>query len=116
MATINIEGATVSRLIPNSKGFECVETYKTRDGQQGETKYTVWTDERVQVGQSVDVRGLLSTRLEEFTNEEGQLIRFARSHVNRPTVKATGSAPTANDNVDGWLMSNAKDITKEAPF
>lgn len=116
MATINIEGATVSRLIPNNKGFEAVETYKLRDGNMGETKYTVWTDEQVQVGQLVDVRGLLSTRLEEFKNESGQLIRFARAHVNRPTVKVSGAAPTRNDDADTWLMSNAKDITKEAPF
>jgi len=115
MASITIEGATVNRVI-NGKGFECVETYKLRNGDQGETKYVVWTDEAVQVGQTVDVRGLVSSRVEEFTNESGQHIRFSRMHVNRPTVRVSGTPQTPNDNVDQWLTSNGKDIAKEPPF
>jgi len=88
MARIQIKDARVVRTI-RDRGFEVAESYQTKNGETVETKYTVWTKSPQDIpgeGATVNVTGNVSTRLEEFTNNENELIRFARMHINQPEV------------------------------
>lgn len=82
MATINIQNATVKRLI-RDMGFEAVESYQRRDGSQGETKFTVWTSPNNIPGEGskVNITGNVSVKVEEYNG-----VTFARFHVNQPKV------------------------------
>lgn len=85
MAKVNIKEATVDRLITN-KGFAASTTYTDRNGDLRKEKYTVWTDNTgLEVGDLLDVTGLLSVRVEEFEGDNGT-VRFASVHVNNPTI------------------------------
>jgi hypothetical protein len=87
MAKVEIQNATVTRIIPNY-GFKAVCEIPTKNGDPRKETYTVWTDAKVEEGSSVDIVGNLSVKVEEFTNKEGKLIRFAAIHVNNARVKA----------------------------
>jgi len=85
MARIEIKDATVDRLISN-KGFAASTTYTDRNGELRKEKYTVWTDNAgLEVGDLVNVSGLLSVRVEEFEGDNGT-VRFAAVNVNSPSV------------------------------
>lgn len=88
MAFINIQNARVGRIIKD-KGFVAIESYKNRDGDEKESKYTVWTDNPNDIpgeGSTVNVSGPLSVKMQEFENDEKELIRFASVNVNRPKI------------------------------
>lgn len=103
MANVRLVNAKVTRIIPGNRGFVASEFYKDRMGNEKENKFTVWTGQPVELGQQVSLDGLLSVRMEEFTNEEGNTIRYAASHINEPTMidakqapyTSIGSAPAA---------------------
>lgn len=100
MAFVNIQNARVDRII-RDKGFVAVESYKTRDGDEKQTKYTIWTDNPNDIpGEDtiVNVSGPLSVKMQEFENDEGETIRFASINVNRPKITLVdmpASAPQA---------------------
>lgn len=88
MAFINIQNARVDRII-RDLGFVAVESYKTRDGDERESKYTIWTDNPNDIpgeGVIVNVSGPLSIKMQEFENDEGETVRFASANVNRPKI------------------------------
>lgn len=103
MAFINIKNATVNRHIPGY-GFEAVNTFTDRNGNERKERYTIWTkDHEPPIGQIMDISGILSTKVEEYTNQAGELIRYAAVHVNNPKI-------TVADN-------QAQDpILEDAPF
>ena len=110
MARIEIKNARVNRII-RDRGFEVAESYQTRNGDTVDTKYTVWTKSPQDIpgeGVTVNVRGNVSTRLEEFTNNEGEQIRFARMHVNQPEISMIDTPPAP----EPW----ANQMNTEAPF
>lgn len=89
MAFVNVQNARVDRILRNNAGFVAVESYKTRDGEDKETKYTIWTDNPAEIpgeGVIVNVSGALSVRMQEFENDEKEMIRFASISVNRPKI------------------------------
>lgn len=92
MATITITNAKVNRVIQDM-GFEVAESYETRDGDIKETKFTVWTTPNniPAEGATVNVSGNVSVRLEEYNGN-----KFARFHVNQPTVNLVSSPPAAD--------------------
>lgn len=87
MAKIEIKNATVTRLIPNY-GFKAVCEIPTKNGDPRKETYTIWTDAKVEEGSMVDIAGNLSVKVEEYTNKEGKLVRYAAIHVNNALVKA----------------------------
>lgn len=117
MARIEIKNARVGRII-QGKGFEAIESYQTRSGDTGETKYTVWTNSADQIpgeGTLVSVSGNISARAEEFQNNQGETIRFARMHVNQPKVTLLDMPNTAEPvqaAPDSWTQG----FNSEAPF
>jgi len=86
MAQIKISNATVAYV--NSKGF----TAKAQVEVMGDTRdeyYKVWTDQKVSEGDSVDIVGDISARVEEYTDKKtGELKRVAALHVNNPVIKS----------------------------
>ena len=88
MAFVNIQNARVERSVKD-KGFVAIESYKTREGEEKQTSYTIWTDNPNDIpgeGVVVNVSGALSVRMREFENDEGETVRFAQIHVNRPKI------------------------------
>jgi hypothetical protein len=97
MAFVNIQNGQVERIIKD-KGFVVVENYKTRDGDEKQTKYTVWTDNPNDIpgeGVTVNVSGALSVKVQEFENDQGETIRFASINVNRPKITLVDLPATA---------------------
>jgi hypothetical protein len=86
MAKIQIGNATVDRLI-SDKGLAVSTTFTRKDGEPGKEKFTVWTDPSgYQVGDTVNVTGNLSVRVDEFEGDNG-LVRYAQINVNQPQVE-----------------------------
>ena len=90
MAVVKVTGE-VARII-EGYGFKLVETTKGRDGQEKKTWITVWTTAKVRQGDVVEVKGELSTKLEEFTGRDNQPRQSAAIHINNAEVK-TADAP-----------------------
>lgn len=86
MAVVKVTGE-VARIIENY-GFKLVETTKGRDGQEKKTWLTVWTKQPVRVGDVVEVKGDLSTKLEEYTGKDNIPRTSAAIHVNNAEVRS----------------------------
>jgi len=86
MAQMKISNATVAYV--NAKGF----TAKAQVEVMGNTRdeyYKVWTDQKVAEGDTVDIVGDISARVEEYTDKKtGDLKRVAALHVNNPVIKS----------------------------
>jgi hypothetical protein len=86
MAQIKISNATVAFV--NSKGF----TAKAQVEVMGDTRdeyYKIWTDQKVAEGDTVDIVGDISARVEEYNDKRtGDLKRVAALHVNNPVIKS----------------------------
>ena len=76
----------VSRII-EGYGFEGYETRKTRDGEEYKAYVTVWTKDSVTLGDSVEVTGDLTAKLDEYTTKEGKSASKVSLDVNNPTIK-----------------------------
>jgi len=88
MAKIQISNATIDRLI-SDKGLAVSTSFTKKDGEPGKEKFTVWTDPSgYQVGDTVNVTGNLSVRVDEFEGDNG-LVRYAQVNVNQPQVEKT---------------------------
>ena len=86
MAIVTIKEATVDRLITD-KGFAASTSFTDRNGEQRKEKYTVWSDNSgLQVGDLLNIEGILSVRVEEFEGDNGT-VRYAALHVNLPKVE-----------------------------
>ena len=72
MATLTITG-TATRIFFNGKGIEVTETYKTKEGKEATRKFTAWftDDPQLSVGQSGTFSGLLTTKIDLWTNPDG---------------------------------------------
>lgn len=95
MATIEIEAATVSRII-QGYGFEVYEERKLQSGDLAKFYYTVWNKTaKVEVGDVVRVAGDFSAKVDEYTGKD-----------NKPKTKVSVSI----NNAEVMLEEN------EAPF
>jgi hypothetical protein len=112
MTKIIIENAEVTRVQRGGKGFNAQTQYQSRNGETVKQKYVVWSDEQVHAGDVLNIEGLLTVKIEEFTNDKGELIRYAAIHVNQPKLSPvqTGPAPLAQ------AILGAVPIDMEAPF
>ena len=97
MVEVIVEGAEVVRVHRNGGGFSAHKTKQLRDGIEKVDKFTVWTTEPVEVGQTVSFRGVLSVKVEEFTTDEGLLVRYAAIHVNDPVITSAGGSQVSED-------------------
>ena len=87
MATVTIENAEVFRII-DGYGFKATVEVPLKSGETKKERYTVWTKTAVREGDIVTIKGLLGVKMEEFTNQSGELVRYAAVHVNNAAVEA----------------------------
>lgn len=87
MAEITVKNAKVVRII-DGYGFVCATETQLKSGDMKEEKYTVWTDTKAQVGDVVNVKGLLGVKVEEFQGRTGDTVRYAAVHVNNAQVES----------------------------
>lgn len=87
MATVEIENATVERII-DGYGFKATVEVPLKSGETKKERYTVWTKTEVREGDIVTIKGLLGVKMEEFTNQNGELVRYAAVHVNNALIEA----------------------------
>lgn len=86
MAIVKIKEATVDRLITD-KGFAASTSYTDRNGEQRKEKFTIWGENSgLQVGDLLNIEGILSVRVEEFEGDNGT-VRYAALHVNLPKIE-----------------------------
>ena len=85
MAEIIVNSAEVVREIPNY-GFVVAES-RTVNGEERKAYFTVWTDEKAEVGEKLAVRGSLSVKVDEYQGRDGQLKRVAQASINNPKIK-----------------------------
>jgi len=111
MAKVIIEHAEVTRVF-QSKGFWAETKFKTRNGDEVIEKWTVWTNDTPDEGDVVTIDGMLSIKMERFTNDQGEEIRYSRGHVNNPqiTKEATGQEAVAQ------VFDSEPMFDDEAPF
>lgn len=81
----------VARII-DGYGFKLIETLQNRDGSERKNWITVWTDEKVQVGDQVEVVGDITVKLESYTGRDNEPRQSAAMHFNNPKIK-TADAP-----------------------
>lgn len=80
MAFITVRNAEITSVYP--KGFTLTESYTSRvSGEVFSKVYKVWTDEQWEVGTTVNVSGIHSTRL-----NEGEI----EVHINKPRIENVG--------------------------
>jgi len=93
MAKIQIQGATVDRII-SGLGMAVSTSFTRKDGKPGKEKFTVWTDPTgYSVGDVINVTGNLSVKVEEFEGDTGT-VRYAQVSVNNPKIeKSKEDAP-----------------------
>jgi hypothetical protein len=75
----------VARLIP-SYGFKGVEKYKDKKGEERTQWVTVWTKEQVREGETLEVSGDLSVKIESFTGRDNVPKQVAAININNPTI------------------------------
>lgn len=87
MAQVKISDATVAYI--NSKGFTAKAQVKTFTGETRDEYYKVWTDQPVSEGDTVEIMGDLSVRLEEYKDKRtGEDKQGVGIHVNNPIIKS----------------------------
>ena len=94
MATIEVKGEVVG-LVFNNKGVQILETFKSKDGEKRDARYTAWLDEptsSLQVGQKVSARGLLSASIGNYKNKDGEDKTVVNLSINFATIKVEGAA------------------------
>jgi hypothetical protein len=97
MAKVIVENAEIIRTHRNGGGFNAHKKIALRNGETKTEKYTVWTTEPVQEGAVVSFEGVLSVKVEEFTNDEGLLIRYAAIHVNDAVLSKSATTQLSED-------------------
>ncbi len=75
----------VVRII-QSYGFKAVEKYKDKKGEERTQWVTVWTKEQVREGETLEVSGDLSVKIESFTGRDGSPKQVAAVNINNPTI------------------------------
>jgi hypothetical protein len=86
MAQVKISGATV--VYTNPKGFTAKGQVKVL-GEMRDEYYKVWTEQKFQKGDVVEIVGDLSVRIENYEDKRtGQEKQAAAIHVNNPIIKS----------------------------
>jgi len=75
----------VTRIIQNY-GFKAVEKYKDKKGEERTQWVTVWTKEQVREGETLEVSGDLSVKIESFTGRDNVPKQVAAININNPTI------------------------------
>jgi hypothetical protein len=103
MASIKVKG-TISRVFYEGKGLELSEQFQTRAGDTVSKSWTVWLNQPgiFDVGQTVQVEGLFSAEIDNWTNQdgtpklnrEGKPGQSIKLTINNPQVTPTDPVAT----------------------
>jgi hypothetical protein len=87
MAIIKVKGS-ISRVFYDGKGLEVVESFETKTGDTINKRYTVWLKAPItlDVGDTVQVEGLYSSEIDNWTNKEGEAKQTIKISINNPQV------------------------------
>jgi hypothetical protein len=93
MASIKVKG-TISRVFYEGKGIELVEAYTTKAGETINKRYTVWlkTPTTWDVGEELQVEGLYSAEIDNWTNKEGEAKQSIKVSINNPYITPSDPA------------------------
>jgi hypothetical protein len=87
MASIKVKG-TVSRVFYEGKGLEVSEQFQTKAGESITKRYTVWLKQAgtYDVGDEIQVEGLYSAEIDNWTNKEGEPKSSIKVSINNPYI------------------------------
>ncbi len=87
MAIIKVKGA-ISRVFYEGKGIELVESFQSKAGETINKRYTVWLAQPTtfEVGDTLQVEGLYSSEIDNWTNKEGEAKQSIKVSINNPKV------------------------------
>jgi hypothetical protein len=87
MASIKVKG-TISRVFYEGKGIELTEAYTTKAGETINKRYTVWlkTPTTFDIGDELQVEGLYSAEIDNWTNKEGEAKQSIKVSINNPYI------------------------------
>lgn len=85
MALVELREAEVTRLI-NGYGAVVAEAYKDKSGETRKSYYTIWTKENLAVGDLLNIKGVLSVKLDTY-EKNGQQEYKASANINNPTIQ-----------------------------
>jgi hypothetical protein len=87
MASIKVKG-TVSRVFYEGKGLEVSEQFQTKAGESITKRYTVWLKQAgtYDVGDELQVEGLYSAEIDNWTNKEGEAKQSIKVSINNPYI------------------------------
>lgn len=85
MALVELREAEVTRLI-NGYGAVVAEAYKDKLGETRKSYYTIWTKDPLQVGDLLNIKGVLSVKLDSY-EKNGQQEFKAVANINNPKIQ-----------------------------
>lgn len=102
MAITTVSG-TVSRIFYNGTGAEVTESFQVKD-KTIQKRWTAWfeTEHGLYEGQEVEVSGLHSDDVDEWTDREQNVRHSVKRSLNKAKVKSAASAPVE----EPWATSN----------
>lgn len=87
MAQIKISNATV--VFTNAKGFTVKTQSKDFMGETRDQYFKIWTEQKYEKGDVLEIVGDVSARLEEYKDKTtGEDKLTAAIHVNNPVIKS----------------------------
>ena len=100
MAEVIIKG-TVDRTFFENKGFNVVEKFKTKTGEERSRRFTVWftAPQNISVGDAITVKGLLDSKIAEFTGKDGQQKQIVELSVNNAVIDGNLVKAIANEDL-----------------
>ena len=83
MAYAEVTG-TITRTFFNGKGAEVTEVFEKHDGSEGKSRYSLWFKEPhgLNEGDSGKWRGALSVKVDEWTDQQGEVRHSAKVSLN----------------------------------
>jgi hypothetical protein len=87
MAIIKVKGA-ISRVFYEGKGIELTESFQSKAGETINKRYTVWLAQPTtfEVGDTLQVEGLYSSEIDNWTNKEGEAKQSIKVSINNPKI------------------------------
>lgn len=85
MALIEIREAEVTRII-SGYGIVVAESYKDKQGEIRKNYYTVWTKDNIKEGELLNIKGVLSVKLDTY-EKNGEQQYKAAANVNNPVIE-----------------------------
>lgn len=118
MGEVLVSGV-VGRIFFDGKGASVEERYKSKNGDDRVQRWSCWfqTPHGLNVGDAVLVRGLLGAKVEEYTNNQGELKRYVGLSINNAVASPDDLKPkSAAQAVAAWEPAPAFVDDGDLPF